>query len=122
MYASLLLLQASASQVVPTLVMYAAIAAIFYFIVWRPQARQRKQHEQTIRGLKRGDEVVTAGGIIGEVVHIREHTAGTPGPEDHVTIKSGESRLVVQRGRIVATAGTPAAAGAAAKPAAGSAA
>jgi preprotein translocase subunit YajC len=83
-----------------TLFMYVAIAAIFYFVLWRPQAAQRKRHEAAIRAVKRGDEVVTAGGIIGEVVNVKEQTAGSPGAEDRVTIRSGESRLVVERGRI----------------------
>ncbi|GLC28408.1 preprotein translocase subunit YajC [Roseisolibacter agri] len=101
MYPTLLLLQATANPIYGTLFMYVAIAAIFYFILWRPQQRQRKQHDQTIRALKRGDEIVTAGGIVGEVVHIKEQTAGQPTPEDQITIRSGESRLVVERGRIV---------------------
>ena len=41
--------------------------------------------------LKKGDEVVTVGGIVGEVIHIKD---------DRVTVKSGESRLVVRRDRI----------------------
>lgn len=101
MYPTLLLLQAAANPIYGTLFMYVAIAAIFYFILWRPQQRQRKQHEQTIRSLKRGDEIVTAGGIVGEVVHIKEQTAGQVTNEDQITIRSGESRLVVERGRIV---------------------
>ena len=83
-----------------TIFMYVAIAAIFYFVLWRPQAAQRKRHEAAIRSIKRGDEVVTSGGIIGEVVNVKEATAGSPGAEDRVTIKSGESRLIVERGRI----------------------
>ena len=101
MYPTLLLLQAAANPIYGTLFMYVAIAAIFYFILWRPQQRQRKQHDQTVRALKRGDEIVTAGGIVGEVVHIKEQTAGQVTPEDQITIRSGESRLVVERGRIV---------------------
>src|SRR5919112_1917561 len=83
------------------LFMYAAIFAIFYFILIRPQQRQRKQHELTIQNLKKGDRVVTSGGVIGDVVHIKAVAAdGKAGAEDEVTIKSGESRLVVERGRI----------------------
>lgn len=102
----------SGNPILPTVLMYVAIAAIFYFVLFRPQQRQRREHEQTIRTLKRGDEVVTAGGIVGEVVHVKEAAAGTVGMEDRVTIKSGDSRLIVERGRITrvvtATAGTPA--------------
>src|SRR5215218_6681418 len=98
------------------LFMYAAIFAIFYFILIRPQQRQRKQHELTIQNLKKGDRVVTAGGVIRDVVHIKPIGAeGKATAEDEVTIKSGESRLIVERGRIArivtpsAAATTPAA-------------
>ena len=105
------------SPVVASLFMYGAIFAIFYFILIRPQQKQRRQHEQLIQNLKKGDEVVTAGGVVGEVLHIRETVKdGAPQRtmDDRVTIKSGESRLIVERGRIVRiisgeTAGTPAA-------------
>ena len=69
----------------------------------RPQQRQRKKHEELLAALKRGDEVVTAGGIVGEVIHIREMAAAEGSKtraDDRITIKSGESRLVVERGRI----------------------
>jgi preprotein translocase subunit YajC len=89
-----------ANPLYSTIFMYVAIAAIFYFVLWRPQAAQRKQHEAAIRAIKRGDEVVTAGGIVGQIVHIQESTAGAATAEDRVTIKSGESRLIVERGRI----------------------
>jgi preprotein translocase subunit YajC len=80
---------------------------IFYFIIFRPQAKQRKQLEAQLMALKRGDEVVTAGGIVGEVLHIKEGTKdGQPARtlEDRITIKSGESRLIVERGRIARVA------------------
>jgi preprotein translocase subunit YajC len=88
----------------PFLVQLAAIFGIFYFLLIRPQQQQKKKHEEALRNIKRGDQIVTAGGIVGEVVHVRESTAGegaTARPlEDHVTIKSAESRLIVERGRI----------------------
>ena len=95
------------------LFMYGSIFAIFYFIWLRPQQRQRRQHEERLRNLKRGDEIVTSGGIIGEIVHIKEAMKdGKPERtmDDRVTIKSAESRLVVERGRIarVITAEAPA--------------
>jgi preprotein translocase subunit YajC len=51
--------------------------------------------------------VVTAGGIIGEVIHIKETMkdgASTATMEDRITIRSGESRLIVERGRIARVA------------------
>jgi preprotein translocase subunit YajC len=84
------------------------VIGIFYFMMVRPQQKQRKQHESTLMTLKKGDDIVTAGGIIGRIVHIKEATKdGAPAPTlaDAITIQSGESRLVVERGRI-ARAGT----------------
>lgn len=91
-----------ASSLMPIIVQFALIVGIIYFIMIRPQQRQRKKHEELLGALKRGDEVVTAGGIVGEVIHIREMSADGGGTraEDRITIKSGESRLVVERGRI----------------------
>lgn len=95
------------------LAMYAIIFAIFYFLMIRPQQKARKAQEELIQSLKKGDEVVTAGGIIGKVVHIKETLkdgAMVRTPEDQVTIESGTSRLVVERQRIVRIKGAPAAA------------
>ena len=87
----------------PFLFQIALIFGIFYFLLLRPQQQQRKQHEAALKALKRGDEVVTAGGVVGEVLHVKETTRDgqqVKAMDDRVTIKSGESRLVVERGRI----------------------
>ena len=46
------------------------IFAIFYFLLIRPQQKQARQHQDLVKGLKRGDEVITSGGIYGRVVEI----------------------------------------------------
>ena len=99
----------------PFLFEIAAFAAIFYFIILRPQQKQRREHETSLKSLKKGDEIVTAGGIVGEVIHIRESAkeGGANRMDDRVTIKSGESRLVVERGRIARIVGTSSATGSA---------
>ena len=112
--ASLALLQAGGGgSLTPLLFQFGLIFLIFYFLIIRPQQKQRKTHEEALRNLHRGDRIVTTGGIIGEVIHIKEAASGDkPGPsmEDEITIKSGESRLIVERGRIgkivSATSGT----------------
>lgn len=102
-YPALALLQSPTNTLLGPIFMYGAIFAIFYFILIRPGQKQRKAQEALVRQVKRGDEIVTFGGIVGEVVHIRENTTedGKSNPnEDRVTIKSGESRLVIERGKI----------------------
>ena len=98
--ASLAILQLGGgnSSLIAPVMMYGGIFAIFYFLLIRPQQQQRKKHEQAVLEIKKGDRVVTAGGLIGEVQHIK--TGTTASPEDEITVKSGESRVIVERGRI----------------------
>ncbi|BDG07061.1 preprotein translocase subunit YajC [Anaeromyxobacter paludicola] len=53
---------------------FIAIIVVFYFIFFRPQAKQQKKHQQYLAELKKGDEVVTQGGIIGRVVLVEDRT------------------------------------------------
>ncbi|MFO1075736.1 MAG: preprotein translocase subunit YajC [Geminicoccaceae bacterium] len=52
-----------------------AIFLVFYFVLIRPQQGKAKQHKAMIDGLKRGDQVVTAGGLIGKVVKVEQGEA-----------------------------------------------
>jgi preprotein translocase subunit YajC len=49
------------------LFMFIPIGLIFYFLVMRPQQQRAKEHRQAIDSLRRGDTVVTAGGVVGKV-------------------------------------------------------
>ncbi|HYK81835.1 MAG TPA: preprotein translocase subunit YajC [Gemmatimonadales bacterium] len=69
----------------------AALIAIFYFMLIRPQRKQQQRHRELLATLQRGDRVVTSGGILGEVVHLKD---------DEVTLKSGDTRLIVLRANI----------------------
>jgi len=103
-FGSLLILQSAGNALLGPIFMYGAIFAIFYFMLIRPGQVQRKKQDAELREIKRGDEIVTSGGIIGEVILIKAATApdgAKPNTmDDRITIKSGESRLFVERGRI----------------------
>lgn len=74
-----------------------AIFAIFYFLLIRPQRKLQERHRQMLASLKRGDEVMTEGGIIGEVVHVKE---------DRLTLRTAENtRIVVARQKIARVLG-----------------
>jgi preprotein translocase subunit YajC len=90
------------NPIIGSIFMYGAIFAIFYFVLIRPQQTQRKKHDEMVRTLKKGDEVVTTGGLVGEVVFIKERGGEdrSGGMEDRVTIRSGDTRVVIERGRI----------------------
>lgn len=74
-----------------TLIMFAAFIAIFYFLLIRPQRKQQKAHEEMVRNLRKGDEVVTLGGIMGRIVHLQD---------DRLTLKSGDTRIEVERSKV----------------------
>jgi preprotein translocase subunit YajC len=74
-----------------------AFLAIFYFILIVPQRREQKRHRELIAALKKGDRVVTSGGMIGEIIGIKK---------DQVRLKSGDARVVVERGKIAGLVGT----------------
>ena len=90
------------NPIIGSIFMYGAIFAIFYFVLIRPQQTQRKKHDEMVRTLKKGDEIVTTGGLVGEVVFIKERGGDDRNSalEDRVTIKSGDTRVVIERGRI----------------------
>jgi preprotein translocase subunit YajC len=93
-----------APSILPQLLFqFGLIFAIFYFLMIRPQQKQRKDHENSLKNIKRGDKVVTAGGVIGEVIHVKDTMVEGKSSQlmdDEVTIKSGDTRLIIERGRI----------------------
>jgi len=68
--------------------------AIIYFVLFRPQIKERKRHEEMLSSVKKGDDIVTAGGIIGKIVHAED---------TQLTVRTGETtRVTVDRSRIAA--------------------
>jgi len=68
------------------------IFVIFYFLLIRPQQKQKKEHQSLLASLKVGDNVLTAGGIYGRVTGIKD---------DKVTVEiSDKVRVKVNRGHI----------------------
>jgi preprotein translocase subunit YajC len=55
-------------QLIPILLMF----VIFYFLLFRPQQQRAKQHREMVSNIRRGDTVVTSGGIIGKVTKVKD--------------------------------------------------
>lgn len=73
----------------PVLMMF----LIFYVLVFRPQAKARKAHEQMVKNLKKHDEVVAAGGLFGTIVNIKP---------DAITLRVDENvRVDVEKSSVV---------------------
>ena len=65
---------------------------VFYFLLIKPQKKQQDEHKKMVAGLKKNDEVITAGGIHGTVVNVKDHT---------VTLKVDDNvKVEVQKGSI----------------------
>ena len=71
-------LQAAAPQAgsaLPTILMFGAIILVMWLFMIRPQRKQQKELAEFRNALKKGDKVVTVGGIYGEIVEVNEKTA-----------------------------------------------
>ena len=53
-------------------IMILAMIAVMYFFMWRPESKRRKQMENFRKGLKKGDKIITAGGIYGTIKDVQE--------------------------------------------------
>lgn len=80
------------SSVVTQLLFFAAIFAIFYFLLIRPQQKQKKAREKMLASVKKGDRVVTSGGLHGTVVGLNENTV-TLKVADQVKLEFDRSAL-----------------------------
>ncbi|GAB4310917.1 MAG: hypothetical protein Kow0097_12490 [Candidatus Bipolaricaulota bacterium] len=79
-------------SMITLVVMLVAFAAIFYFLLIRPQRRRQKEHRDLLGSLKRGDRVVTAGGIMGTIEEMSD---------DSVVLVVEEGKLRLSKGSIV---------------------
>lgn len=81
----------------PMLIIFGA----FYFLLIRPQQKKTKAHAALVAGLNVGDEVVTAGGILGTVTNVSEHYAAVE-IADNTIIKIQKSSIsqVVPKGTV----------------------
>jgi len=61
-----------ASTMLPTLLMFGAMFAIFYFLMIRPQQKQKQERERMLGAIKRGDRVVTTSGLYGTVTGLSD--------------------------------------------------
>lgn len=76
---------------------------IFWFLIIRPQMKRQKAHQEKVAGLKKGDQVITAGGLVGKVVGTDDVYA-TIEIAQGVRVKAVKSTI----GDILAPGGTPA--------------
>lgn len=76
-------------------IMIAAMILIMWLFMWRPESKRRKQMEQFRKNLKKGDKIITAGGIYGTVKEVKEGEASVLIEVDsNVTLRIDKNMLV----------------------------
>jgi len=63
---------AAGGSLMSSLIMFVPLILIFYFLLIRPQQQRQKKHRTMLEAMKKGDTVVTAGGLIGKVTRVAE--------------------------------------------------
>lgn len=82
----------SLTSLVVSLLPFAVIIGVFYFFLIRPQQKQQKARNEMLSALDKGDKVITAGGMYGEIVELRD---------DSIILQVGDKvRLKMTRGSV----------------------
>ena len=84
---------------VSTLVPLVLLFGIFYFLLIRPQQQRIKTHQKLVEGVRRGDIVVTAGGLIGKVAKVKDDGELLVEIADNVQVRVLKSSLTDVRGK-----------------------
>ncbi|NBC21484.1 MAG: preprotein translocase subunit YajC [Alphaproteobacteria bacterium] len=95
---------AGGPSLIGQLLFFIPLILIFYFLLIRPQQQQRKRHQEMVAAIKRGDTVITSGGLIAKVIKVAD---------DELTVELAEgvrSRLMRQMVADVRAKGEPVAA------------
>ena len=80
---------------IPSFIMLGLFIVIFYFLLWRPQAKRQKEHKALMGSLSKGDEVVTVGGVAGKITKVTD---------DFVVVEVAENvELKVHKSSVSAT-------------------
>ena len=77
-----------------SLLPFILIFVIMYFLILRPQQRRAKQHQEMVRNVRRGDTVITSGGLVGKVTKVID--------DDHIEVEIADAVRVRQMRSMVA--------------------
>ena len=78
-----------------------AMFAVLYFLMIRPQMKRAKEHKAMVEGLQKGDEVVTAGGILGRIAKLGDaHISVEIAPNVEIQVQRGAVQAVLPKGSL----------------------
>ena len=85
------------------LIMLAVFGLIFYFLIYRPQAKRAKEHRSLMSALSKGDEVLTSGGLVGKISKVsadNDFLVLALNDQNQITIKKDYITAVLPKGTI----------------------
>ena len=82
----------------PMIIFLAVIFGLMYLVLIRPQRKRQKEHQQLVEELRRGDRVITAGGIYGEIESVSEDSVIIK-VESGVTMRVAKGSVALKRER-----------------------
>ena len=92
---------AAAPSPVPSIVMMVALFGIMYFLMIRPQMKRAKEQKAMIEALQKGDEVITAGGVVGKITKLSDNYATVQiAPNVEIHVQRPAVQLVLPKGTI----------------------
>ncbi len=84
-----------------SLIMIAAIFILFYFMLIRPQNRKAKEHRELLSRLKKGDEIITTGGMLAKVISLDEqYVKVSPADGIEINFQKGAVSTVLPKGTL----------------------
>jgi preprotein translocase subunit YajC len=81
------------SDMLVSLLPFVLIFVIMYFLILRPQQRRVKQHQEMVKNVRRGDTIVTSGGLVGKVTKVMD--------DDHIEVEIADGIRVRQMRQMV---------------------
>lgn len=85
----------SSGSMVSMIIMIVGVVAIFYFLMYRPQKKQEKEKQRMYDSLAVGDVVTTIGGIVGEIVSIKDDTVLIETSRDRTRLRMLKSAISI---------------------------
>jgi preprotein translocase subunit YajC len=73
------------------LILLVLMGVMMYFLLFRPQQQQRARHTELLKNIKSGDKVVTAGGIVGIVITVKDST---------VSLRSADAKMEITKSSV----------------------
>lgn len=90
-------MEQESTSMLPMIVFLIVIFAAMYFLMIKPRRRQQKEHEQLTQELRKGEKVITAGGIYGQVESVAEDTVVIK-LESGATLRVAKSSIMGKQG------------------------